>query len=282
MYAVPVLLTLVALIALVYLPRIRKPALWLAVSIGALGALGGGGVWIYGRVQDRRVTKEHDHEISLVVDHAIGRPPHCKFKPFTERSDGPAEDRLYRAQERAWPRPPKRELTDEEIIALAKPYAEAAPDEYADLIAAAKAILERNKRTSAAKQSRLDSLLAESQGSGRGLTYEQLVAMGGVPVKTPPPPPGFKPDRPGENGGPTGAAFNPDEFLCSSEVREMATFIKEKNWALNEFIAAHPNDSRVAAVQTALDANGEEFKKTCKDLVDEGRDEYELHQQGCK
>ena len=82
MYAIPALVAVAILAALVYLPKIRKPVLWLALSLFGLAAIGTG-VWYGVARHNRRIqAAEDEREASLLVDHVIGRPAHCKLSPF--------------------------------------------------------------------------------------------------------------------------------------------------------------------------------------------------------
>jgi hypothetical protein len=224
-YAILFLLGLLTLVVLVYLPKVRKPALWITISIVGLGGVGLGGVWFYQRHRDREYERTRNQELSLLVDHAIGKPPDCKAKPFTVRYDAFSEvhgkyfvPALERAKKRAMNKLPPNDLAPE-----------------------------------------------------RSRVPKDFV---------PDPPPAFDPNKPSEGVPPE--PFDPEIALCAQEVVELATFIKDHDDELNDFISRNQNDPRVAAVQTALDANGIEFHKTCKDLEEEKLDAYELHKAGCK
>jgi hypothetical protein len=289
MYAIPALLVLATLIALVYLPRIRKPALWLGVSLFALAALGGGGVWIYSRVEDRKASREHDYELSLMVDHAIGKPPHCKSKPFTARYDTLLGDPLKRAQKRATNTLPTTDL-DRAVAAGARPVVgdfipdgttkhqpegDLAPDLGSVIVAP-----DGSKTIAGAAggdfipDGTTKHQLERKHGARKPKGDWAVVpegAVGGDPFAA-----YVKPEA-SQN-----AQFDPDAYLCTQEVAELGSFIKERGFELNGFIQDHQHDSRVDALQTALEENGIDFQKTCKNLVDEKLDEYELHQHGCK
>lgn len=149
MYAIPFLLALATLVALVYLPKIRRPALWLSTILIGLAILVAGGVWAYTSYQDSKQRQNHERELSYEVDHAIGKPPHCKSKPFTNkyaafmaRADAalaePAENKFRRGGEyvptgKARAKAPAREI--EELLARGQrpsqaPSAPFDPDAY--------------------------------------------------------------------------------------------------------------------------------------------------------
>lgn len=105
MYAVPVLLTLAILIALVYLPKIRRPALWLLLSLVAVCAIGGGVYLLKERHDRRKEERAQAVELSYLVDHVIGTPSDCKSKLFTGIQDAFYKDPLAAAKARALGQP---------------------------------------------------------------------------------------------------------------------------------------------------------------------------------
>jgi hypothetical protein len=92
-----------------------------------------------------------------------------------------------------------------------------------------------------------------------------------------PAPRGFGPPEPREGAIP----LDPDADLCKGEVGALGDLIKRNSYDLNKFIQKNQDDPRVEAVQGALMIHGLAWKKTCKNLRDEKRDNYELHAQGC-
>jgi hypothetical protein len=229
MYAGPVLLAVVILVALVYLPKVRKPMLWLSIAIIAVGGLVVGGYVIKVSRDERAAERLRARELSYLVDHAIGIPNPCKFKPFSDPFDvllygDPLAAAAARASGHPFP-PPK--------------------------IVPASEWEEVPNSGSATKRSRKTSPHASAAEE---------------PVGT------NKPPEP----------FDPDAYLCGVAVKELSRFIKDHSDELNDFIQGNQSDPRVREVQMALAANGLEYKKTCKDLIDEKNDDYELHQHGCK
>jgi hypothetical protein len=87
-YATLFLLALLTLVTFVYFPKVRKPALWITLGILGLGGLAVGGYLLYERHAERAAERTRDLEYSYLVDHAIGKPSHCKSKPFTNQYDG--------------------------------------------------------------------------------------------------------------------------------------------------------------------------------------------------
>ena len=97
----------------------------------------------------------------------------------------------------------------------------------------------------------------------------------------------FIPDAQQPPGKPKAGGSHPDaqtflDWMCSDEVKRLAVFIHENAGSLNEFIGQHQDDPRIEALQTALAVSGVHFRKTCKDLIREKLDDYELHQEGCR
>jgi hypothetical protein len=266
-YTILFLLGLLMLVVLVYLPKIRKPALWITISLVGLGGVAAGGLWIYQRHQDREYERTHNLELSLLVDHAIGKPPNCKSKPFTVRYDefsvrqgDPVADPLERAKKRATNKLPETDY-DKAIAAGAKPVPRDPAPQQAKWPAGfvPDPPPARRAKTRGSDANPWDAYMAPDPPPARGAK-----ARGSDWVVVNPEP------------------FDPDNYLCEQNVGELATFIKEHGFELNDFIRRSPNDPRVEAVQTALGANGVEFQMTCKNLQDAKLDAYELHKAGCK
>jgi hypothetical protein len=95
-----------------------RAVVWLPLGFIALLGVGAGGYLLGRRLHERAAERARDLELSSLVDHAIGKPAHCKSMPF----GAPTGDRmdildllgvttLERAQQRATT-PPSSETRD--------------------------------------------------------------------------------------------------------------------------------------------------------------------------
>lgn len=206
MYATPALIAVAILAALVYLPKIRGPALWITLGLFGLSLIAIGIWFVVVTFENRRQAATNERDTSLLVDHVIGKPLHCKLFPFGTTPPGSP----IRKSEEAMKRPVSGKKRTAEMLSDAE----------------------------------LTELLRESD-----------------PLRPP---------------------ADAEGVECREELKELRKLIKKSAYTLNSFIKNHQNDPRISAVQLVLAANDEEFEATCKDLVEQKKDDYELHRHGCK